>query len=589
MRPSTTSALKITSVVLLVLILISLAVLLLRDRPIAPSTVNSSTSSSSQTSSANADAVKSQIAAIVSLAEEGQVEPSGFTAGKTTQDEVIAKWQTPEHTSENGGMLFAEYPANFATVGYRDDIAIDLRSDDPALQEIHYLDLLAELGDADHVTTYSDDTVDQIILAYDLPGGYTLRWIFTKPWSGSDNETDTAENPALDHISLLGTAKTATADAPDATAPSTPEKPDGTAAIPSDDSESAEHGDSAFNPSEEVTALLDNMTLDEKIGQMIVAGVEGTSLSDEDRALLRDHGVGGVILYADNIDSAAQTKSFVNEIKVANPEKELPLFISVDQEGGRVARLKGVAKVPTAAAIGKENDAAYARSIGELLGDQLLSQGFNLDYAPVLDVNSNPDNPVIGDRSFGNSAALVSKLGIAVMQGLESKNIIPVVKHFPGHGDTSVDSHIALPVVNKSLDELNKLELIPFKKAIADGADVVMIAHILLPKLDSEYPSSLSKAVITDLLRSRLGFEGVVMTDDMTMGAIAENYGLGEASVHSVQAGSDILLVAHGADNAIAAIEAVKQAVADGKISKQRIDESTARIIALKQKYLLNN
>ncbi|MEJ8304887.1 beta-N-acetylhexosaminidase [Saccharibacillus sacchari] len=343
------------------------------------------------------------------------------------------------------------------------------------------------------------------------------------------------------------------------------------------------------SPAADTDSPLAGMTLDEKIGQMLIAGVNGTKLRAEDRALLHDYGVGGVILYANNIDSAAQTQSLIASIQAANPDEKRPLFVSVDQEGGRVARLKGVDKIPTAGNVGKQNDAAYARSIGEQLGDQLLSQGFNLDYAPVLDVNSNPDNPVIGDRSFGSSAALVSKLGIAVMQGLESKKIIPVVKHFPGHGDTSVDSHISLPVVNKSLGDLDKLELIPFKKAISEGADVVMIAHILLPKLDSKYPSSLSKAVITDLLRERLGFGGVVITDDLTMGAITENYGLGEAAVHAVQAGSDILLVAHGADNAISVIEAVKQAVASGQISEQRIDESVTRILALKQKYLLND
>ncbi|GGN99906.1 glycoside hydrolase family 3 [Saccharibacillus kuerlensis] len=338
--------------------------------------------------------------------------------------------------------------------------------------------------------------------------------------------------------------------------------------------------------SDNASSPITGMTLEEKIGQMVLAGLEGTSLRAEDKKLIQDYGIGGVIFYADNIQSAAQTKKFAASIKAANPNKELPLLISVDQEGGRVARLKGVEKIPTAAAVGRKNDTEYARSIGEQLGEQLKSQGFNLDYAPVLDVNSNPDNPVIGDRSFGDSAAMVSKMGIAVMQGLESKKVIPVVKHFPGHGDTSVDSHISLPVVNKSLAELNKLELIPFRKAINEGADVVMIAHILLPKLDQQFPSSMSKAVITDLLRSKLGFKGVVMTDDMTMGAIAKNYGIGESAVHSVQAGSDIILVAHGADNAIEAIEAITQAVKSGRISEQRIDESLTRIFALKSKYL---
>ncbi|MDO3411373.1 beta-N-acetylhexosaminidase [Saccharibacillus sp. CPCC 101409] len=363
-------------------------------------------------------------------------------------------------------------------------------------------------------------------------------------------------------------------------------QPDQPAAVPAPGGSAADSGEAAGGAKDEATDLLARMTLDEKIGQMLIMGVEGTSLRGEDKKLIADSGVGGVIFYASNIRSAAQTKKFTAEIEAANRNADLPLLLSVDQEGGRVARLKGVDKIPAAAGIGARDDAAYARSIGERLGDQLRSQGFNLDYAPVLDVNSNPDNPVIGDRSFGDSAALVSKLGIPVMQGLESKHVISVVKHFPGHGDTSVDSHIQLPVVNKSLAELNKLELVPFKKAIAEGADVVMIAHILLPKLDGQVPSSMSKAVINDLLRGRLGYSGVVVTDDMTMGAIANEYGIGEASVASVRAGSDIVLVAHGSDNAAEALQAIKAAVKNGQISEQRIDKSVKRIIVLKQKYL---
>ncbi len=539
-----------------------------------------------------------RVAAIAALAKQGKLEGSEFTVGLTRQQEVESLWQKPQRTSQSGGSVYADYPSQNATVGYKNGIVVDLRSDRDDLQEIRYRDIVDKLGDADSVKAYRDNDVKQSILGYNLPNGYTLRWILSGPLpasgtsaaadSGSGSKGENRDNPPLDHLSLIGPVRTESAQAGDADGSAAGQtSPDAPSSNPSVSPQTpAKPGGETLTPNGAVGDLLAGMTLDQKIGQMVIAGLEGTSLREADRALIRDYGVGGVIFYADNIRSAAQTKSFAAEVRAANPRGDLPLFISVDQEGGRVARLKGVDKVPTAAAIGAKNDPAYARSIGEQLGEQLRSQGFNLDYAPVLDVNSNPDNPVIGDRSFGADANRVSKIALPVMEGLESKQIIPVVKHFPGHGDTSVDSHIALPVVNKSLAQLEKLELIPFKKAIADGADVVMIAHILLPKLDGKYPSSMSKAVITDLLRGKLGFEGVVMTDDMTMGAIAENYGLGDAAVRSVQAGSDIVLVAHGADQAIETIQAIKKAVESGQISEQRIDESAARILALKQKYL---
>lgn len=543
-----------------------------------------------------------RVAAIAALAKQGKIEGSDFTVGLTREQEVESLWQKPQQTSQSGGSVYADYPAQDATVGYKNGVVVDLRSDREDLQEIRYRDIVDKLGDADSVKSYRDNDVDQAILGYNLPNGYTLRWVLSGPLptsgasaaagSGSGSKNENRDNPALDHLSLIGPARAENAQAGDSggadadqASPNAPSS--NPSASPQTPATPAKPGGEASPPNGAADDLLAGMTLDQKIGQMVIAGLEGTSLREADRALIRDYGVGGVIFYADNTRSAAQTRQFTAEVRAANPRGDkLPLFISVDQEGGRVARLKGVDKVPTAAAIGAKNDPAYARSIGEQLGEQLSSQGFNLDYAPVLDVNSNPDNPVIGDRSFGSDANQVSKIALPVMEGLESKQIIPVVKHFPGHGDTSVDSHIALPVVNKSLAQLEKLELIPFKKAIADGADVIMIAHILLPKLDEKYPSSMSKAVITDLLRGKLGFEGVVMTDDMTMGAIAENYGLGDAAVRSVQAGSDIVLVAHGADDAIETIQAIKKAVKSGQISQQRIDESAARILALKQKYL---
>lgn len=599
--------------ILLAMIVAGIFLILNRpDTPAAPQAADSaaqqstpadqSSAASDEENSASGEAANAsaadRVAAIAALAKQGKLEGSNFAVGLTREQEVESLWKKPQQTSQSGGSVYAVYPARNATVGYKNGIVVDLRSDRDDLQEIRYRDIVDKLGDADSVKSYRDNDVNQSILGYDLPNGYTLRWVLSGPLpasgasvatGGSGSKDENRDNPALDHLSLIGPVRAESAQTDGAggsaagqTSPNAPSSnPSASPQTP------AAPGSEASPPNGAADALLAGMTLDQKIGQMVIAGLEGTSLREADRALIRDYGVGGVIFYADNIRSAAQTQQFAAEVRAANPRgAKLPLFISVDQEGGRVARLKGVDKVPTAAAIGAKNDPAYARSIGEQLGEQLRSQGFNLDYAPVLDVNSNPDNPVIGDRSFGADANRVSKIALPVMEGLESKQIIPVVKHFPGHGDTSVDSHIALPVVNKSLAQLDQLELIPFKKAIESGADVVMIAHILLPKLDEKYPSSMSKAVISDLLRGKLGFEGVVMTDDMTMGAIAENYGLGDAAVRSVQAGSDIVLVAHGADNAIETIQAIRKAVESGQISEQRIDESAARIVALKQKYL---
>lgn len=211
--------------------------------------------------------------------------------------------------------------------------------------------------------------------------------------------------------------------------------------------------------------------------------------------------------------------------------------------------------------------------------------GFNMDFAPVLDINSNPKNPVIGDRAFGSELEIVRDLGIETMKGIQSGGIISVIKHFPGHGDTSVDSHIGLPTVEHDIERLNSLELVPFRDAIKDGADTVMVAHILLSKIDPDYPSSLSKTVITGILREKLGFKGVVISDDMTMGAIVENYEIGNAAIKAINAGSDIVLVAHGYDNSLAVINSIKEAVTNGIISEERLNESVYRILSLKQKY----
>lgn len=336
----------------------------------------------------------------------------------------------------------------------------------------------------------------------------------------------------------------------------------------------------------EVKRLIEHMSLDEKIGQMMFSGISGEQLTEETTALIREYKVGGIILFENNIDSLEQTSTLLNDLKRENNQNGLPIFLGVDQEGGRVDRFpKEIKKLPTNKTIGEQDNEELSYQVGELLGEQLQALGFNLNFAPVLDIHSNPNNPVIGDRSFGPHPDTVRKLGVQTMKGMQSKHVIPVIKHFPGHGDTSVDSHFELPEINKELTELEKLEFTPFKKAIEEGADMVMTAHILLPQVDADEPASMSEKIINGLLREQLDFDGVVITDDLTMKAISDHYDLGEAAVQSVQAGTDMILIAHHYKEFIAVVQALKNAVENGDLSEERIDESMLRIIRLKEKY----
>lgn len=339
-----------------------------------------------------------------------------------------------------------------------------------------------------------------------------------------------------------------------------------------------------------ITQLISRLTLEQKVGQMILAGIEGKSINETSRKMITELQVGGIILYKDNFSDINGSIKLVNELKLANKGNTAPLFISVDQEGGKVSRLpKDFAAIPSNAKVGRTDDATIAEEMGSLLARELNTMGFNVNFAPVLDINSNPNNPVIGVRSFGNTPELVSKLGIAEMNGLRDGHVIAVVKHFPGHGDTSVDSHLDLPVVHRTTAQLEAFEWLPFRAAIEAEADAIMIAHILFPKIDPEAPASLSPVIINEQLRGTLGYDGVVITDDMTMGAIADHYGVVEASIRSVAAGSDILLIAHGYDTAKSVYDQLLQSVKDGDITESRIDESVYRILTLKHKYNLSD
>ena len=332
------------------------------------------------------------------------------------------------------------------------------------------------------------------------------------------------------------------------------------------------------------------MSLEEKIGQMFIVGFEGYETDDEIKELIQKRYVGGIIFFDRNIKNAENLLQLMNSLKSLNQNNKAPLFMSVDEEGGRVSRLpKEMKKFPSSMNIGKVNDEEYSLKVGEVTGEKLKAFGFNMNFAPVLDIYSNPKNKVIGDRAFGVNPKSVKNLGVATMKGLENEGVIPVVKHFPGHGDTLEDSHLKLPIVNYDYKRLDSFELIPFKYAIEKGSDAIMAAHILMPKLDKDYPASLSKYIITDLLRDKLNFDGVVITDDMEMNAIAKNFNIEDASVKAVEAGCDIILICKNYENSVKAIEKLKLAVQSNQITQDRIDESVYRILTLKDKYNLED
>jgi beta-N-acetylhexosaminidase len=318
--------------------------------------------------------------------------------------------------------------------------------------------------------------------------------------------------------------------------------------------------------------------LEQQAAGLFSVGFAGKAPSPELSSLLT-RGIGGVILFSRNVGSAEELLELNRAIK---REAARPILLSVDQEGGRVARLRrGFTELPPMRALGATGSADLARELGELAARELRAVGFDLNYAPVLDVDTNPHNPVIGDRSFGANAELVTRLGLAFAQGLQRAGVGACAKHFPGHGDTSQDSHLELPRLPHDRERLDRVELAPFRAAAQTDIAAIMTAHVIFEAVDARYPATMSRPVVHGVLRSDLGYDGLVVSDDLEMRAIADHYGVTQAVLLGLQAGVDHFLICHRAELVHRAIDAVVAAVESGELGRAQLDAATRRFEAV--------
>lgn len=376
------------------------------------------------------------------------------------------------------------------------------------------------------------------------------------------------------------------------------------------------------NGSSKVLKMVENMTIEQKICQMIMPAMRTYSdtpnipesnkkvehLNAAQIALLTEYNFGGLCLFAENCTGTAQAAMLTSEIQAAAAasDTKIPMFLSIDQEGGYITRLATGTSGIGNMALGATGKSQNAKITGEIISKELSALGINVDFGPDTDVNNNPSNPIIGIRSFSDDPAVVANFATAYVKGLHANGIISCLKHFPGHGDTATDSHLGFPYISKNLEQLESLELVPFASALKQ-ADMVMTAHIQFPQIESAtytsistgeevyLPATMSHTILTDLLRKRLGFEGIITTDALDMGAITDNFAPLDVAKMAINAGVDILLMPVEIKNADG-IAKIKQYVADiaalvrsGAIDEARIDESVIRILSLKEKYNLQS
>jgi beta-N-acetylhexosaminidase len=351
-----------------------------------------------------------------------------------------------------------------------------------------------------------------------------------------------------------------------------------------------------LDPGARIDEILATMTVEEKVGQLFMVFFFGPTLSPELRQMIEEYHIGGIVLFAivGNIESPPQVAGMINDAQAlaVTSGARIPLFVSIDQEGGTVVRLtEGFTVFPSQMAVGATGSTELAGRMAEVTAQELKALGINMNLAPVFDVNNNPDNPVIGLRSFGSSPELVSALGTVMIERYRQMGVIPTAKHFPGHGDTVVDSHYGLPVVPHNREHLDQVEFPPFRAAIAVGIPAIMTAHVLFPAIDPSAgsPATLSSLVLEGLLRQEMGFDGLIVTDSLSMGALANLVGTTEAAQLAFRAGADVLAygadIGHTPDESLAAYRRLLGLVQSGEISEDRLDASVRRILSVKEAY----
>lgn len=337
-----------------------------------------------------------------------------------------------------------------------------------------------------------------------------------------------------------------------------------------------------------VERYMATMTTQEKLGQLVMFGFSGTAdVQNPFREIWGNYAVGNAILYGPNIKSGnsdggfGQAKNLTQAIS-KRVNSEIPPLIGIDVEGGSVVRFRWNPQPVSARSLGRRRDADYAREQFQTIGSKLVSVGINLDLAPVLDVSENPMDTFLETRIISEDASITAAIGSAIIEGLHAGGCLSSAKHFPGHGGTNEDSHAVTPIVDKTLEALQSYDLVPFVSAIESGVDAIMVSHVLYPALDNTDIAGMSKAIMTDLLRGEMGFDGLILSDDFRMEGLTTRYEVGDAAVRFLLAGGDIILCGAVSEKQQAIVEAINNAAAEGKLTQARIDESVKRVLLTK-------